>query len=370
MQRARLVKALAGLRRPRIVAAAVAVTATACSSTLPQSSLNPRSSEAQAIDGLWSLVFAIAVVIFILVEAALVVAMIRFRDRPGREEPKQVHGNTPLEITWTIIPAVILAIVAVPTLRTLFDLRSPATGADVVRVRVVGHQWWWEFEYPDITDAEGRPLRTANELYVPAGRTTELEMTSADVIHSFWAPGLSGKRDLVPGATTYLKITPNADTVGEVFPGQCAEFCWIGHADMRFRIFVLDEPGFEAWAAAQVEPVDVPTAGPAAAGYETFVNTCTACHSAYVRTPDGSVEEIGNPLAPDLTHFGSRSTLGAAILENTPEHLGRWIDDPSSVKAMAPELNRIAEGRILGMPDYDLSPQEIADLVALLEAWK
>lgn len=351
-----------------LVVAAVALAS--CSSVLPQSSLNPKSVETQKIDELWRLVLGIATFIFVAVQLALVVSIVKWRSREGDDtEPRQIHGNTRLEIVWTLIPAVILAVVAVPTLRTLFELRAPAEG-DVLRVKVTGHQWWWEFEYPDIVGPDGRPLVTANELHIPAGKTTELEMTSVDVIHSFWVPPLAGKRDLVPGRLTYLKLTPLESAAGEVIPGQCAEYCWLGHADMRFRVFVDAPADFDAWAAAQLEPAQVPTEGPAAAGFETFMGTCTACHQAKVANPDGTVEVVGTRIGPDLTHFGSRATLGAAILENTDEHLRAWIDDPSQLKAMAPELNDLQAGRVLGMPDYGLTPQQISELVALLQSWK
>ncbi len=341
-----------------------------CSSNLPQSSLNPKSVEAQKIDGLWILVFSIATVIFFAVQIALIVSIVRWRRRPGDDsEPKQTHGNTRLEIVWTIIPAVILAVIAVPTLRTLFELRAPATG-DVLRVKVTGHQWWWEFEYPDIVGPDGRPLITANELHIPAGRTTELEMTSADVIHSFWVPPLAGKRDLVPGLTTYIKITPLESAAGEVIPGQCAEYCWLGHADMRVKVHVDAPDDFETWAAGQLEPAPVPTTGAAVGGFETFSGVCATCHQANVRQPDGTVETIGTAIGPDLTHFASRDTFGAGILENTAEHLAAWIDDPSALKPMAPELNDLDRGRVLGMPDYGLDPDQIAELVELLESWK
>ena len=347
-----------------------ALFAASCSSDLPQSSLNPRSVEAGQIDQLWSLVLWISVAVFVVVETALVYAIVRFRKRPGDEdEPKQVHGNTRLEIAWTIVPALILAFVAVPTMVTLSELRSPAEG-DFLRVEVIGHQWWWEFRYPDIIDSEGRPLTTANEMHIPAGMTTELQMTSVDVIHSFWVPSLSGKRDVVPGRETYLKITPDADVAGQMIPGQCAEYCGLAHADMRFRVYVDSDDTFDTWTAAQLEPSPIPSSDPAAAGYETFTQLCTTCHQANVVGPGGSSEVIGAALGPDLTHFGSRSTIGAGIEENTTEHLAEWIADPASVKPMTPELNDIGAGRILGMPDYGLDERQIAELVSLLEGWK
>ncbi len=352
-----------------VAVALLALALASCASDLPQSALNPKSTEAQEIDNLWELVFGLAAGVFVVVEFALVVAIFWFRKRKkdDRPEPKQTHGNTPLEIVWSIIPALILVVVAVPTLRTLFELSDPAEGA--FRVNVTGHQWWWEFEYPDLVDDQGRPLTTANELHLPVGVTTELYLTSADVIHSFWVPPLAGKRDVVPGLETVIKMTPDPDRAGEQIPGQCAEFCWLSHADMRMLVFLETQSDFDEWAAGQLQPAVIPADGAAASGYEIFTAICTACHQANVAGPDGP-EVVGEAIAPDLTHFGSRSTLGARVLTNTAEHLAEWIDNPGSVKPMAPQLNDFATGRILGMPDYGLDDEEIAELVALLETWK
>jgi cytochrome c oxidase subunit 2 len=237
-------------------------------------------------------------------------------------------------------------------------------------VDVIGHQWWWEFQYPDILDEDGRPLTTANEIHIPAGMTSELTMTSADVIHSFWAPSLAGKRDVVPGRDTVIKITPDPEVAGQMVPGQCAEYCGLSHADMRFRVFVDSAADFDAWTAEQLEPSPIPVSGAAAAGYETFTQFCTTCHEAKVVAGDGTVEVAGAALGPDLTHFGSRTSLAAAVEDNTAEHLAAWIDDPSSVKPMSPEMNNLEEGRILGMPDYGLDDLQIQELVELLESWK
>jgi cytochrome c oxidase subunit II len=359
--------------RTAMVTVSVLVLAS-CSSDLPQSALNPKSTETHQIDDLWLLVFTLAAVVFFIVEFILLIAVVWFRKRKNddRPEPKQTHGNTPLEVGWSVVPAIILAVIAVPTLVTLFDLSATAEGPNVLRVEVTGHQWWWEFQYPDYKDDQDRPLTTANELHLPAGMTAELRMTSADVIHSFWVPTLAGKRDLVPGHYTLIKITPDESIAGEWVPGQCAEFCWLGHADMRIKVFVDSEAEFDSWAQGQLQPAVVPTEGPAASGYEIFSSICVACHHANVMQPDGTVEVIGpdSTLAPDLTHFGSRTTLGARVLTNTVDHLHEWIDDPSSVKAMAPQLNDFATGRILGMPDYGLDNEEIDELVALLEGWR
>jgi cytochrome c oxidase subunit II len=368
----------------------VVVCLTACSGSGAQSALTPEGPIARQIDDLWDLVFSLAVVVFVLVMAVFVVSIVRFRERKDdAREPRQVHGNTPLEIGWTILPAVILAVLAVPTVRGIFEVRASATGPDVIQVQVTGHQWWWEFEYPDLVSPDGHTLVTANELHIPAGVQVQLTMTSKDVIHSFWVPPLNGKRDVVPGLVTELVLEADPGVAeqdfgfGEgVIPGQCAEFCGLAHADMRLRVFVQSQADFEAWAAGQLEPAEVPTEGTAAAGYETFTAVCTACHQAVV-TEDGDAGAVlGDEQAiqvdgttfsaqygPDLTHFGSRSTLAAAVLTNTAEHLAEWIDDPSDVKPMMPQRNDLETGRILGMPSYGLDGAQIDELVALLEGW-
>lgn len=362
-----------------------------CSGSGPQSTLEPQGPISRDIDGLWELVFSIAIGVFVLVMVAYVISLIRFRERKNDDRrPKQVHGNTRLEIVWTIIPAVILAVLAVPTVQSLFDIRAEPTGADVLQVRVTGHQWWWEFEYPDITTTDGRTLITANELHIPAGRPVYLTMTSADVIHSFWVPPLNGKRDVVPGRITHLTLEADADqaTVDTGFGpgvilGQCAEFCGLAHADMRMRVFVHEEAGFQAWADGQLVPSVVPTEGVAADGFATFNQVCTACHQATVQQPDGTIETIGlehfieargeqfrSSYGPNLTHFGGRTTFGGASFDNVEDHLRRWLANPADLKPMDPDRNDLANARILGMPNLGLSDDEISGLVTLLEGWK
>jgi len=361
---------------PRRRSAALGVTAlaaavSACSGSGPQSSLEPQGPVARQIDDLWKLVFVLATVVFAIVMAGMLYSMIRYRERKGDErEPKQVHGNTALEITWTILPAVLLAVLAVPTLQVLFEVRAVPQGDDVLQITVTGHQWWWEFEYPNEVTDDGRTLITANELHIPVDTVVNLTMTSADVIHSFWVPPLNGKRDVVPGRITTLTLEADEPTPpGEPIPGQCAEFCGLAHADMRVKVFVDDQAGYEEWVAQQLEPGVVPADELGAAGYETFTQVCTTCHQATVVDADGLLSIQGARLAPDLTHFSSRSYFGGAVFENTDEQLRRWIDDPSSIKPMHPEFNDLESGRILGMPDYGLTEAQIDALVSLLRAW-
>jgi cytochrome c oxidase subunit 2 len=321
---------------------------------LPQNALDPAGPIARDIDGLWWLVFTIAAVIFVVVQVALVFAIVRYRRRKGEERAvKQVHGNARLEIVWTIIPAVLLAVIAIPTVSTLFDIRNgPDAADDALHIEVIGHQWWWEVHYPDYG------FTTANELHIPTDRPVVLDMTSADVIHSFWVPRLAGKRDLVPGRDSQLTI--QADEPG-LYLGQCADFCGLAHADMRLRVFAETESDFEAWALGQAEPAVIPEEGSAAAGWETFQVVCASCHAI-----DGTSANAN--LAPNLTHFASRSTFGSATFANTEEHLREWLADPSALKPMRPELNDLESGRILGMPNLGLTDAEIDDLIALLES--
>jgi cytochrome c oxidase subunit 2 len=267
--------------------------------------------------------------IFVVVELLLLFAVLRYRRRPGDTgEPEQVHGYTALELGWTFVPAAILFFIAIPTVRTIFQTQSDGLPQeDPLEIRVTGHQWWWEFEYP------GLGVVTANELHLPRGRTANLSLTSADVIHSFWIPRLGGKRDVNPGEENHIWFTP--DSAGE-FEGQCAEFCGLSHANMRMKV-VVDEPdAFERWVAAMNEPVPVDSVG-----FMTFlVSGCAACHAIAGTPAQGKV-------GPVLSDVGRRTTIAAGLLPNTPAHMAGWLRDPDSVKpgALMPDLN-LSEARI------------------------
>jgi cytochrome c oxidase subunit 2 len=164
---------------------------TACAQNAPQDTLDPQGPVARKIDSLFTLTFWIAAGVFVLVEFGVVYLVWRYRHRDDRPEPKQVHGNTKLEITWTVLPALLLAGVALPTFATIFQLAKEPKNP--IRVTVVGHQFWWEYHYEDYG------ITTANELHMPTGRPVELTLKSVDVIHSFWIPSLGGKHDVEPG---------------------------------------------------------------------------------------------------------------------------------------------------------------------------
>lgn len=354
----------------------------ACAGSGPQTALDPDGPIGRQIDDLWELVFVMATVVFVIVQIGLFYAVFRYRARKNDDlEPIQLHGNTRLEILWTIIPVVILAGIGYPIVKGIFDIRAIAEGPDVLQVQVTGHQWWWEFEYVDLVDETGRTLVTANELYIPEDTKVNLTMTSADVIHSFWVPILAGKRDAVPNRVSNMTLIADNPTPPDApHPGQCAEYCGLAHADMRIKVHVRTAADFDAWVDGQLQPATIPTEGAAAAGYEAFT-TCIACHNATVAGPEG-VEDIGpvptvdvdgvtftSSLAPNLTHFGGRGTFGSGTFANTSEHLAEWLADPSALKPMRPDLNDIEEGRILGMPNFNLSSDDINSLIALLEGW-
>lgn len=239
-----------------------------CAWNAPQTSLVPRSDFARAILHVYAIITWAALGIATVVVVALVVIFVRFRSREGAPLPRQVRGHTLLEMSWTIAPALVLLVIAVPTIQVIFRTQGQVSGALEVVVR--GRQWWWEFAYPSLG------VVTANEAHLPAGRAVSLRLEGPDVIHSFWVPQLGGKRDVVPGRVNRLTFTP--DTPGE-YLGQCAEFCGTSHANMAMRVFVDAPEAFERWIAAQRAPA-VEAPGPAAAGKAIFARSaCVGCHT-------------------------------------------------------------------------------------------
>jgi cytochrome c oxidase subunit II len=285
-----------------------------CAWDLPMSTLTGRSDLARSILTVYALITAATIAIALVVSAILAWVLLRFRARPGAPLPRQIHGHPGLEVAWTIAPALVLLVIAVPTIRVIFVTQRPAS-SDALFVTVRGWQWWWEFRYPKLD------VVTANELHLPAGRPAVLRLEGPDVIHSFWAPRLGGKRDVVPGRLNQITLTP--DTPGEYW-GQCAEFCGASHANMRMRVIVLPPEEFERWAARQRAPAREPS-GPAADGRAIYVRSaCVGCHT--IRSVSSGT------IGPDLTHFGSRRTLAAGILANTPDNVAAWLLDPPAIK--------------------------------------
>lgn len=325
-------------RRPQWIVALLTLATLAlgaCGGPFPQSALDPASDFAWKLQDLFEGIFFWAVIVFVLVEGALIVAILRFRERPGGPEPKATHGNTLLEISWTLAPAIVLVLIAIPTIKTIWDVDRPARGESLV-VEAVGHQWWWEFRYPDLG------IVTANELHIPVGQQIDVRLTSADVIHSFWFPRLGGKRDVIPGHETQIWFT--ADSAG-LYLGQCAEFCGLSHALMKMELVAESPTDFEAWVEGQRAEAMVADSALFAEGSQAFMQGgCIACH-----TVRGTIAQ--GVLGPDLTHVGGRRRIAAGILDNTPENMERWIKDSRGVKPgslmIVPELDDETVSRIV-----------------------
>jgi cytochrome c oxidase subunit 2 len=325
----------------------------ACASDAPQDALKPEGPFARDADRLWDLTFAIAAVIFFVVEAALLYALVKYRHRAGRKAA-QFHGNTRLEVALTAVPALILAGIAVPTVRTQFDLAVDPQGA--LQVEVVGHRFWWEMSYPE------QGFRTANEMHIPTGRPVRVTLvgaaadpvdaTRSEIIHSFWVPRLAGTQDIVPGHENGLLL--QADEPG-VYLGQCKEFCGLSHANMRLRVIAHTPSGFRRWVQEQTQPAEESSL--AAEGARLFQEgqfpngpPCSACHAV-----DPSLA-AGPAIGPNLAHFASRSTFAGAMFDNNEANLRAWLADPPGVKPGAT------------MPDVGLTQEQIDALVAYLQS--
>ncbi len=337
----------------------------ACSSSDPQSTFFPSGPVADRQLSLFWLIFWLAVAVFIVVEGALIYSIWKFRRRPDQVGlPKQIHGNTKLELAWTIAPVFILLVIAVPTYITIADQNSPPEG-DALHVDVVAHQWWWEFQYPE------QGIITANEMHIPTNTTVTFSLFSQDVIHSFWVPKLAGKIDVQPA-----NVNENwfiAEEEGTLF-GQCAELCGLAHAKMLFRVTAESQGDFDTWVDEQQMPPAPTTTDLEAAGSTLFATKqCVLCHTNTGPDAPGvqegrhlSFERGGNAFAaPNLTHFASRETFAGSILDNTEENLRNWLRDPEEEKTG----NRMADlAAVYNDPAMRLTDADIDALVAFLRS--
>ncbi|HEY9555410.1 MAG TPA: cytochrome c oxidase subunit II [Acidimicrobiales bacterium] len=347
-----------------------------CAKDAPLDSLDPAGPRAKSIDDLQNPVFAIAGVVFLAVNLGVLFLAWKFKRRKDDHTlPHQTHGNTKLELGWTILPALLLAGIGGASVLTLLDLEEKPD--DSMQVTVVGQQWWWEYQYDVDGDGE-TDITTANDLVIPAGRNIDLDIESRDVIHSFWIPRLNGKRDAVPGRSHPLQMS--ADEPG-VYRGQCTEFCGLSHGYMRMRVVALEPSEFEAWQDAQLDGAEMPTDELALEGREIFRTTCSSCHLVEGEGGnedlfEGSAQVSG--AAPNLTHFMSRGTFAGAVFDlwtdidgngevDIDEHgdtlneaqLKAWLRDPPAEKPMYAPTR--------GMPNLELSEAQIDALVAYLE---
>ena len=332
-----------------------------CTPSHPQSTFDAVGPVAQSQVTLFYVIFWAGTFVFIAVEGALLYAAIRYRRRRGQQDPEQIHGNSRLEVAWTAAPAVVLAVIAVPTIMTIFDNANspqpPEEGA--LAVDSIAHQWWFEFRYPHPDDPQGQVV-LANEMHIPVGEVVNIRLSSTDVIHSFWIPKLAGKLDMIPNSPTTLWI--KADEPG-LFFGQCAEFCGISHANMRFRVIAEPRKEFDAWLRAQAAPAVEPAEPLAAEGKEVFMSAgagCLACHKIEGTRARG-------PIGPNLTHFASRGTLAAGILDNTQENVRKWLENPDAVK---PGNKMARDAPVYSVAGKGLTEPQISALVAYLRSLK
>ena len=340
-------------RRFLLAAAAFATLALAgCSEAEnnKQNPLDPHGADAEKINNLFTPVLILAIAVGIFIIAATIFVALKFRYREGtNENPKQVHGNSRLEIGWTIIPALLLAVIAVPTVGTIFDL-AEAPAADALEVTVIGKQWWWEFQYPSAK------VNTANELHIPVDRDVAIKLKACDstgcnVIHSFWVPELAGTRDVVPGRTNTMVIS--ADEPG-TYLGQCKEYCGLSHANMRFRVIAQSNSDFQEWLSGQQQgPVNALYSDSATAAFadepapqliEKF--QCTNCHVF----DDASTPAYG----PNLTHLASRATFASGYYELNKGNLVSWLQNAPGMIPMESQGCRlpVGEGICVGMPSF------------------
>lgn len=328
-----------------------------CATEYPQTMTRPVSEWGQIQVDLWALTTWWTVGIMIVVFGALAYILVRYRERPDGPKPRPIYGSTVLEITWTVIPALIILFIAVPTIRGIFATQAEPP-EDALVVEAIGYQWWWEFRYPQLD------LVTANEFYVPTDRPLALHLRSADVIHSFWIPRFGGKKDVNPTPRTPEGVDPLhqnvismvVDSAG-AYLGQCAEYCGTSHALMRMMAVAVEPEAFDAWVEDMKRPVE-PSGDLAVRGQQTFQrSTCIACHTVEGTSAQGQ-------LGPNLTMFGERWSIGAGLMPNNEENLTEWI-------LRAPELKKgarmpgaaIAGG---GMPATGLTREDARAIAAYL----
>ena len=386
---------------PVVTTVALVTAGCASRSDAPQTTMDPGGPAAQKIDDLIRPVFGIAILVGILVIVAAIAVSWKFRakdDEDYNEFPNQVHGNFALEIGWTIAPAVVLLVVAVFTVNLIFDLsKKPAENA--VNVEVYGQQWWWEYRYDLNNDGDFTDIITANDLVIPEGREVALRIKSRDVIHSWWAPGLNGKKDAVPGRVHPMKI--EASETGE-FIGQCTEFCGLSHAEMRIKVVSVTEDEFTSWTEHQQKPFVEPTDEDATSGWAAFAGQCTNCHElAGMTDPENPGQPFDFPKekdqvsgeAPNLAHLMTRTTFAGGMFDlrlDTPEcralgqnwaqtdenfqkclnrtDLQAWLRNAPEMKHMYP--GEVASPESRGMPNFNLSEQTINQIIAFLSTLK
>jgi cytochrome c oxidase subunit 2 len=310
--------------------------------------LDPRGPQAEQIVTIYWIMFACAVVVFAIVAGALIYSGVKFRERPGHVA-KQFHGHNMLELTWTVIPTVMVISFSVLSWNRLNFINDVDSNV-AMTVKVEGRQWAWGFTYPDqamFKLQDGTTLQAGEQLDIPVGQKIKLELTSKDVIHSFWIPNLGGKKDAVPGHTTSIWIQANQPGT---YRGQCFEYCGDGHADMLLTVVAHNQNEYQAWAASAVKQADLLRDPKTAAGRETFLaSACVGCHTV---TGTNAAGKVG----PDLTHIASKPNIAGVLSPVNQENLTKWVSDAPSVKP----------GVVMPKFKGTLSDQQIGDIVQWL----
>ena len=289
------------------------------------------------IADLWWGLFGISVVVWVVVTFLLVWALVL---RRGPNVTPKPGGVKTVVIAGVVVPLLVLIAAFAGSLFVLDKNRNPPD-PPVATISVIGHDWWWEVRYPHFT--------TANEIHIPVGQSVEVNLQTADVIHSFWVPSLTAKTDLIPNKINHTWLL--ATKPGR-YRGQCAEYCGIEHAGMAFLVVAQPRAQYDAWVAHMAEPATTPSDSTAAHGAQVFQSaSCASCHTIRGTTADGKV-------GPDLTHFGSRWSIGAGVAPNNAGWLSGWIANSQTVKP----------GNL--MPPQPLSSQDLQAVTAYLEGQK
>jgi cytochrome c oxidase subunit II len=279
-------------------------------------SIAPQGPMAGEIARLWWILLGLGGAVYLAVMAFLGLALWRRRRAGQVSNAGGRRDGSIILLGGIVMPAVVLLVVLGVTISTLLAVAAPPLRDDLT-VHVIGRQWWWEVHYPN------QQVTTANEIHIPVGVPVHFELSSQDVIHSFWVPELAGKLDMIPGQTNRFWL--QADRAGE-YTGLCAEFCGIQHAKMLLTVVAMPEAEFTAWVEQQRQPVTVPSGELAARGEQVFLDSgCAHCHTIRGTNATGD-------LGPDLTHLASRRTLGAGIVANNLGTLSGWVVDPQRIK--------------------------------------
>ncbi len=311
-----------------------------------QSALDPQGPQAGRIATLWWVMLVVCTIVLVIVCALVIMAVLRARQ--GDDDVELSRGQKLKLVVAGGVVVPIFVLLGLLTYSVAVGNAMVAKPADALHIEVVGHQWWWEVHYPGGKQTN-RNVTSANEIHIPVGRPVMIELTSRDVIHSFWVPNLHGKTDLIPGRTTQTWI--QADSAG-TWRGQCGEYCGLQHAHMAFVVVAHSPADFERWLLAQREPAREPSDALALRGQQVFLGgPCILCHT--VRGTNALAT-----FGPDLTHIASRRTLAAGTVPNTQGHLAGWILDPQVIK---PGVR---------MPPTNLSSEDLHALLAYLNHLK